>query len=834
MEKIILENVQDPVTEESVSPISTKRPRTDWIKNYREKIRSSLSATLQKTNIIAQKNAELLYTSERWYSGHGKPHERADTEITATSGTDLTSSLPEEEYAGSPRALVSVDGCALLLVQDEQPEVTDCDKLGSYSRDDAGGELAKFHTVPDAAPDTSSRPDCKLLLESLEDEPPGGCSLPDGSGDEGAECSVNQIEAFSQTSGEELGCQHGCTQSGTAFCGAWSQSAEAEPCFQKKGHESAATIWCDYSNASLNPNVVEKHSAKLDRGGKIGERKLEWQICENEEVAVSETKGRANEDSPEKNAIRCKDKCAAGSTIDNDVVSSRNIVRENVTLEADVFPGAKGEHAAGQMIAQPRRGTADHTAETPVSARISGEPAEGDNDASPFTVIDPAIWSAADREAVGGCSSQSTAGAELSPSLTGSDMKMPLPLFDITRPKDASFLGQTQQFNHPRGAQQCDEEKEEFGQACSPSANAARLKTGNGGPKCPPVQDARGESIETVENLIEEHGLSGCFQADLENLKARLFQGFESETAKKDDGDEESVGGEQQESGKQAAAIQGTPGGCGECPEGDVSDSSRVLASPLPAHWDAVVPEPRGVNPTRHAVPIGPALNWSDTLSPVPSVFTFGERVPAGFDTFQRIQLSLEDDDKRDCSGSESPRRTSPSQPRQHYHPVLEPESTNRQEMVPEEEDVGRSKCHAVKTTNLKSDYAWNDMPSLTSTPVGGPEQHVERSRSPNGCRPASCSRNDVGVDARKQFDTVLKELRLYFEIGASESFGVGNGSAAKPCRDAAKVPEEETSRRFCSPTLMHDKNPASGKFKEGRVRQYSAYTAYTRGKGLR
>lgn len=842
MEKVILENVQDLVKEESVSPFSPKRPRADWMKNYKEKIRFNLSATFQKTNFFVQKNADLLCASECWYSGHEKLHKRVDTEIRATSITYLASSLPEDEDAASQRALVSVDGCAFLLVQDEQPEVTNCGKLGSSSLDDAGGEVAKFHIVPDAAPDTSSHPDCKLLLESLEDEPPVSRNLPDGNGDEGAkaECSVGQIEGFSPTSGdEELGSLQGHTQNDTVFCHVWSQPAKAGPCIQKKEYDSAATFCSDYSNAtSSHPNGVEKHSGKLDRGEKIEEKKFDLQICENEEEAVSETKGQANENSLSKNGIHCEAECAEGSTVDNDVVSSRNIVTENVNPEADVFSGAKGERAAaGEMIAKARRETADHTAETPVAARISQESAEGDNDVSPFGVIDPAIWSETDREAAQGHSSQCTAGAELSPSLTVPQMKMPPLLFDVTLPKNASCPSQTRRFNHPRGTRQRDDEKEDYCQICSPSTNAAHLKTGkagrilclSGSPKCPPVQDERVESVDTVGHSMKEHNLSGLFQANLGNLKAHLLQGSDSETLKIDGSttigieDKASVGCEMvvitaEGPQKQAATIQATPDCSSQCSERNRSDSSRVLASTLPPHWDAVVPEPQEGNPSYRAITIAPARNCSDTLSPVPSVFTFGDRAPAGLDTFQRIQLSFEDDDERDYSGSNSPLRT-----RRHYHAILEAESTNQHEVAPEEEegkDVERSKCHTENTTHSSRDYSCNDMPNLTTAPIRWPEQHANRTSavsSPNNGRsPASPSKKDMEFAMKTQFDMVLMELRLYFDISVSECYSFGNGPVPQQCGDVTKVPEGETSLQFSSPDVLHHHNTASGRLKLG------------------
>ncbi|CAG00134.1 unnamed protein product [Tetraodon nigroviridis] len=391
--------------------------------------------------------------------------------------------------------------------------------------------------------------------------------------------------------------------------------------------------------------------------------------------------------------------------------------------------------------------------------------------------------------------------------------------------------------------QQCDDEKEGFGQTGSPSTNAAHLKTGNEGhflwkacpsssPKCPPVQDKKEESIETVEHLIKEHQLPGCSQANLGNLKTQGFQDPQSETSKKDGStkikteDRSGLGcetmvitkdGHQRENQTQAAMLQIIPDCFTDSSERNLSDSSRVLASTLPTHWDAVVPEPQEVNPSYHASTIAPALNCSDTLCPVPSVFTFGDRVPAGFDTFQRIQLSLEDDDEKDYSGSNSPLCTSPPQSKQHYRSILEAESTNQHEVAPGEEegkDVERFKCHAENTTNLSGDYSCNDMPNLTTTPIRWPEPHVT-SRSAvitpdNVCGPASPLKEDIEFALKKQFDLVLKELHLYFEISASEFCSVGNESVPKQCDNVTKVPEEETSQQFFSPDLMHHENTAS------------------------
>ncbi|TNM95199.1 hypothetical protein fugu_017958, partial [Takifugu bimaculatus] len=141
---------------------------------------------------------------------------------------------------------------------------------------------------------------------------------------------------------------------------------------------------------------------------------------------------------------------------------------------------------------------------------------------------------------------------------------------------------------------------------------------------------------------------------------------------------------------------------------------------------------------------------------------SLGDRVPAGFDTFQKIQLSLEDEAKSDYSGSNSPLHTSLSGPRRLYHSILEAESTNQHEVAPEEEeegkDVERFKCHTENTTNLSSDYSCNDVPNLTTTPIRSPRQHV---------------------------------------------------NVPERCTDVTRASEEETSEEFFSPDLMHHENAA-------------------------
>ncbi|KAJ4928799.1 hypothetical protein JOQ06_004424 [Pogonophryne albipinna] len=81
------------------------------------------------------------------------------------------------------------------------------------------------------------------------------------------------------------------------------------------------------------------------------------------------------------------------------------------------------------MIAKAGSETADHTTDTPLPARISQGPTGADNEASPFSVIDPAIWIETDKEAEEKRrNSESTADVELFASGKVCEMETPLTL----------------------------------------------------------------------------------------------------------------------------------------------------------------------------------------------------------------------------------------------------------------------------------------------------------------------------------------------------------------------------------------------------------------------
>nr|XP_046229507.1 uncharacterized protein LOC124050745 [Scatophagus argus]XP_046229508.1 uncharacterized protein LOC124050745 [Scatophagus argus] len=580
MDKSPQEDVQDisPQTERALAfPLSPKRPRIDYTvtNNHSGKTRVFFPELLtflktidsQASMSMLQKNSNLVCTAECGYTEDEKPHEQQYAKLIDTSVTKVTTLHTDVAPAGSSKVFPP-------LVKDEQPQFTQSDKLSSYPPDDAGGALAEPHTSQDISADMSTHPDCKRQRESLEEEPPGGCNPPAGNGEDEKQVRnrVSQIQAFTHSSSdEEIRCQSGCAHEdmvhNTAFCNTWRQSAEAEDRNQEKDkHENVlfnmekeegnSPISSSYyaGTKSLCSNPEEDLSGKLTEGVNTAEKILHLQVCENENVTVcdEDTKGQVNENGLSKKFIPSATKCAEGSVVSFHVVSARNTAAENVSFEADGFCGAKGEHATGKMLAKARSETADHTTETPMPTRISQEPAEGDNDVGPFSVIDPAIWSETDREAEQKrCNSESTAGAELSPSVKVYDMEMPLPLCSDVRPsQEVSAPGQTWQFNHQSRTQRFRDEKEDLCQSytesqdCSITTNETqRVNEGSclwksspsSSPELPPAEDGTQESQDTVGDQLKEQDQPGCFLVSLDHLKVLEVEYLQTKIAKMDE-----------------------------------------------------------------------------------------------------------------------------------------------------------------------------------------------------------------------------------------------------------------------------------------------------------
>lgn len=183
MDQITREDFSPQTEKELSSPLSPKRPRTDCTMTNNHSGKSMFDfpelLTFRKTigspssTNTLQENTGLVNKAECRYIKNEKPYEQLqDTELFVTPITKLTISHTDDAHTGSSKACFIAAKRRLLLVKDEQPPVTEIDKLSSYPADDAGGALAESSTSKDASADTSSHPDCKRLGKSLEAEPP--------------------------------------------------------------------------------------------------------------------------------------------------------------------------------------------------------------------------------------------------------------------------------------------------------------------------------------------------------------------------------------------------------------------------------------------------------------------------------------------------------------------------------------------------------------------------------------------------------------------------------------------------------------------------------------
>lgn len=580
MDEITREDVSPQTEGELTSPPPPKRPKTDctMTNNHSGKIRFDFPElfTFRKTigspsSSTLQESAGQVCIAECGDIEDEKPHEQPEvTRLVVTAITRLTMSHAEDAHTGSSKVcMIAAERCFNPPVREGQPPVTENDKLSSYPADDAGGALAESHT----SKDPSSHPDCKRLGKSLEDEAPGGCSLHAGNDEDWRQVQnrVSPIQKITLSSSDEgVRCQSDCSYEAalrdTGFCNTLSQSAEVEESnqkrdehgfsenilFSKEGEEGNRLIsFNEYADCkSLYSTPEEQPSENLTEGVKNEEKILELQICGNGNVAVcdGETKGQVNVNGTSKNSIPSAAECAVGSIVSYDVVLARNITIECVSIEADNFCGER-EHA-GKMIAKARSETADHTTETPMPPRISQESAEGDNDASPFSVFDPAIWSETDRKAEEKpCNSASTAGVKLFPSVKVSEMETPLSLcFDARLSQEVSAPKHTGQLNYQSRAQQCEDEKDDLWQsytepkACTIATNETH-RTGNEGsclwksspssspcrPAKPPAGDEKQESHDTLRHRLKEQDHSGSTPVSPDHLKTQEVEYVQTE-----------------------------------------------------------------------------------------------------------------------------------------------------------------------------------------------------------------------------------------------------------------------------------------------------------------
>ncbi|XP_068564346.1 uncharacterized protein [Cebidichthys violaceus] len=970
MDTITQEDISPQTERELTLPLSPKRPRTDCTHDNSGKSHFPELLAFWKTSSSStlQENAGLVCRAESAGIEDEKPHEhQQDAQLIVIPFTRLTTSHTEDAHTDlSEVCLIAAERRFKLLVRDEQPPVTATDKLSSYLLDDEDRALAETlkEILKDACADSSSHPDCKLLGKSVEDEPPGALGLHAGNNEAGrpVQNSASQLRALTVSSSDEgVRCQCDCTNENvlhdTGFWNTWNQSAEAEESnqeweelgfsenilFSKENEEDNSLIYFTHADSDSfysNPQP----SGNLAQGFKNEDKILELQICENQNVAIcnGETKDQVNENGMSINSIPSAALFAEGSIVSYDVVSARNMAIDSASLEADDFCGAKGEEAAGKMIAKALSETPDHTTETPMPARISQGPAEGDNDASPFSVIDPAIWSETDREAKERrCNSASAAaGVELFPSVKVFEMETPLPLCsDVRLPQEVSI--------HHSRTQQVKDDKEDLWQsytepqACSSHTNETHNKAGSDGSchwksspssrpaKPPPAGDGRRDSHDTVGHQLKEQDRSGCFPVSPDQMKTKEVEYLQAEIARMDGeteiiemegmtGFEEEIGtGEHEKQPEHSPDFErkllqqkekhtedsteistgdsisdGTEGkiskydnklkhvddalkhnlgvlsdhpynalfvtmqGTAEEKErkeeaSDVHGDSEILVKSEGDHQQQSqqnedMPEERvsecterNVSKSGHKLTLVSQHEQENKLSCFSdstfmvdnkdkrlafTAFTFNGRMPEGFDTFERIQLSLDGDEDSLSSSpllTSLPRQLLKSPQQQLHHSVPEAESGEHEELPEEEEEderCGRHTENMAKGFSI-SDTRCNEVPNFISAAaddvaLGRPEQqpHYESAHNSsegfqddlntqsvvstvpfNSDCPASDVSDSPKFEKKQLFDMVLKELNRFFGVSMSDFTGDSRASSPEQCVDVTEVLDRDT-----------------------------------------
>ncbi|CAN9507624.1 unnamed protein product [Ophioblennius macclurei] len=796
-------------------PIPPKQPRKDYavMDDHRGKSKSDFPALLTFPKTISspsalsglQKSEELICVAKYGGFRDENPYERAqDGKLNVTPVTEVTPSHGKIAHAESPR-----DG---FIASGRQPPALSKIIETSVPGDDAGDC---------SAPNQPG--------ESLEEEEtPGDCSIP--SENEQAERNVQVHEEVTRRSDCAQKESHSNVGSADAASDEKRDERQTSDSILIEEDGNRLKLPCDHADyTNPYPNSEEETNGNSSQAGKCAK------TCEKESVSVCdlETKSRANESDWRDGVLYSTAACAEGSILVCNVVSDRNTAAENARFEVDDFHEAKGASAAGEIIAgAPSSEKADHTAETAAPAEISREPAERDNDADSFGVIDLAIWSETGRRAEeGGQNSESAAGGGLSPSVNAHEMEAP----DVRASPS------------PDGRDK--DEDEDFCLArffitdnnTTSSENSLRREIGASGgsppethPAPPAGDDGKQESDDTVGRRLKEQGASSRFPggpdrpqwendttADIKDNRESLVSDerqssasteilafsddqAESETHQPENKFkvvEEERGSvlpftvetlencdEMRENEHAIQVAQGSPSERKErneainqeldCePTADCKKNLSAFASC--AENDAPVASQHDFSLQQDVSPSSSDLNGNGRFSPLTSVFA----LRGGFDTFEKIQLSLSDDDDDDDNviGLDDLARV----------PVL----TNSPRLqLPEEEAEEREET-GFGSGASSCDKLPNFIPIADVIAAEPPCRSSDRQRqsdSPAVSDGSGAPSSDANVCSRfemqTQFDTVLKELHLFFDISRNE--------LADYCGDVDKPQERNTSER--------------------------------------
>ncbi|XP_051909554.1 uncharacterized protein LOC127592655 [Hippocampus zosterae] len=261
--------------------------------------------------------------------------------------------------------------------------------------------------LKDATVDMSTHPQHQLLDKSLEDKPTD-CTLPceNESSNDGE---VRDQSYFSSHSNRHDTVPRTCSQS-VAF----DESNQKEEGFTDTIFQQGVRR----DEGEKSPSLIKKFQLFVpppDNGIPImlEQDKSKVEMCDSHAVCGRETNDQAN-DNGTSNTVSPVE-CTEVLLISYHAPQAMYISAETESI--DNFGRANGEH--DEMAAEKQRERVHHTPETHMSAGISIEPAEEeDNNADLRRVMEPALWSKTVKAAEeNSFNSESVAGEELPPSV---------------------------------------------------------------------------------------------------------------------------------------------------------------------------------------------------------------------------------------------------------------------------------------------------------------------------------------------------------------------------------------------------------------------------------
>ncbi|KAL7388607.1 hypothetical protein ABVT39_017408 [Epinephelus coioides] len=869
----ITEEISWLTERELTSPLSPKRPRMDYTMTNNHSGQSRFDfpelLTSQKT-IDSPSSTSALMKKERENTEDEKPHEQLqDSKLIVTSVTKLNASHIDNECTGSSQVcFISAERCFQPLVKDEQPPVTATDEHSSYPVDDAGGALAESHTSKDASADTSSHSDCKQPGKSLEDKPPVGYSLPAGNEEDWRQVqnSVSQIEPFILSSGEHA--------AGKMIATAPSETVDRTTETPMPARISQApaegdndaspfsvidpAMWSetDRKAEENHRNSESTAGVELSPSVKVSEMETPLPLCSDvrlsQEVSVPDQTKRFNHQSKTE---QCKDEkeeswqsytepqaCSVSTNETHNKTGNKGSCHWRSSLSSSPCRPAKPSPAGDGR--QESHDTVGHELkEQDQSGCFPVSPNHPETQEVEYLQTEIARMAGATeiREREEMTSSEEEIGADEHGKLENlSDSEEKLPPQNQKHTEDATEIstGDCDKLSYR------DDELEINLECLSDHSYNAVISTKEG-----TTEEKERKEEAGGEEEMDVHGNS--------EILVKSEDDHQPQSQQKGDMTEESISecseGNMCRSGHKSTLLgqheQENKLSCfSDCHHRAetfmAENKDDFLAVMFPPTSDAVVPGPHELLHSQNADK-PTALNCNDRFSPVPSAFTFNNSVSRGFDTFERIQLTLDDDD---AGLSNSPLLTSlpgqllKSPQRQVYDCMPEAES-NEHNKVPEEEEeeeVERFECHTENMAKgfLSSDTSCNELPNFISAAnvlaLGQPEPqpNCESAYNSSECfqgnlnpksmsSTVSCQSNGPASDVndrpefemKKQFDMVLKELNLFFDISRNDFASNSRASSPERFSSITEALEGDTTNckeHFSSPELGRPSSDAN------------------------